>query len=289
MNAASYGQAAGDYTNALVALNKVFASGKYSLAPSYRQNFCADNNTTPEIIFPITEDGIKSETYGGTTYFVHAAIVGSMQASNFGVQDGWGGTRTTSALVAKFADPSGNTDQRAMFYTPGQNLNITAVTNATDGYGVRKWSNLTFAGGPAPSGAPDFCDADIPVFRLADANLMYAESVLRGGSGGDAATALTKVNANLTRAYGGNTSGNITSGQLTLDWILDERARELYWEGHRRTDLIRFGQFSNGSYVWPWKGNVAAGASVPATYNRLPLPSSDLNSNPNLKQNTGYN
>jgi hypothetical protein len=296
MNAGMYGAgagdytaASGDYTNALVALNKIFAAG-YTLAPSYRQNFCADNDASPEIIFPITQDVLVSQTYGGMTYFVHAAIVGSMQAANFGVAGGWGGTRTTSALYTKFADPSGATDQRAMFYTPGQTEQIDAVTVATQGYGVTKFTNLTFAGVAPPAGSPDFCSGDVVVFRLADANLMYAECVLRNGTGGDINTAVQKVNDNLTRAYGGSTSGNITAPALTLDWLLDERARELYWEGHRRTDLIRFAKFSdNAGYVWPWKGNVAAGATVPSTYNRLPLPSSDLNSNPNLKQNNGYN
>jgi hypothetical protein len=126
------------------------------------------------------------------------------------------------------------------------------------------------------------------MFRLADAYLMYAEAVLRGGEGGTRAQGLTFVNQILSRAYG-NGSGNISDSQLTLDFIIDERARELYWEGHRRTDLIRFGMFSASTYVWPWKGNVAGGASVASYRNILPIPASDLNSNGNLKQNPGYN
>ncbi|MFX8844659.1 RagB/SusD family nutrient uptake outer membrane protein, partial [Acinetobacter baumannii] len=85
--------------------------------------------------------------------------------------------------------------------------------------------------------------------------LIYAESVLRGGTGGDAATALGYINALRQRAYG-NTSGNITATQLTTDFILDERARELYWEGFRRTDLIRYNKFVDATYLWPWKGGV---------------------------------
>ena len=69
------------------------------------------------------------------------------------------------------------------------------------------------------------------------------------------------VNDLRERAFG-DASQNITSGQLTVDFILDERARELFWEGHRRTDLIRFGKFTGGDYVWPWKGNVAAGTAT---------------------------
>jgi starch-binding outer membrane protein, SusD/RagB family len=128
---------------------------------------------------------------------------------------------------------------------------------------------------------------DYPMFRLADAYLTYAEAVLRGGQGGDASTALNYVNQLRERAFG-NTSGNITSGELTLDFILDERARELYWEGHRRTDLIRFNKFTGGEYLWPWKGNVKAGAATPAYRNLYPIPSNDLGANPNLEQNDGY-
>ena len=90
-----------------------------------------------------------------------------------------------------------------------------------------------------------------------------------------------------TRAYG-NTTGNIGAGQLTLQYILDERARELYWEGHRRTDLIRYGILTNGTYLWPWKGGVSSGTAVDAKYNLFPIPSSNIVANPNLTQNTGY-
>ena len=116
---------------------------------------------------------------------------------------------------------------------------------------------------------------------------MYAESVLRGGTGGDATTALGYVNAILTRAYG-NATGNIAPAALTLNFILDERARELYGECHRRTDLIRFGKFSASTYVWPWKGNVAAGVSTDSHFDMFPIPSTDIGANPNLVQNTGY-
>lgn len=131
-----------------------------------------------------------------------------------------------------------------------------------------------------------FSDVDVPVFRLAEMYLIYAEAVKRGGTG-DANLALTYINLLRTRAYG-NTSGNITASDLTLDFILDERARELYWEGHRRTDLVRFEKFTQNSYLWPWKGGVASGTGVQDFKNLYPLPSADLNVNRNLHQNTGY-
>jgi hypothetical protein len=221
------------------------------------------------------------------TYLVHAAIGGSMSPAAFGVGGGWGGIRTTKALVNKFSDTSGKTDARAMFWTDGQKLEINDIGQFTDGYAITKFSNLTSTGAAAPHAHPDFVDTDYPVFRLADVYLMYAEGVLRGATTGDAATALSYVNALRQRAYG-NTTGNITSSQLTLDFILDERARELYWEGHRRTDLIRFGKFTGGSYLWPWKGKVAAGASTESFRDLYPIPSTDIGANPTLKQNTGY-
>jgi hypothetical protein len=116
--------------------------------------------------------------------------------------------------------------------------------------------------------------------------LIYAEAFKRGG-GGDEATALGYINALRTRAYG-NAFGNIDAGQMTLDFILDERARELYWEGFRRTDLIRFNKFVEGTYLWPWKGGVASGTGVSAIRKLYPIPSRDINSNTNLVQNTGY-
>ncbi|MGN0190163.1 MAG: RagB/SusD family nutrient uptake outer membrane protein, partial [Candidatus Cryptobacteroides sp.] len=106
-------------------------------------------------------------------------------------------------------------------------------------------------------------------------------AVLRGGQGASKTEALGKINDLRTRAYG-NTSGNISEQQLTLDFILDERARELYTECCRRTDLIRYGKFTSG-YDWNWKGGVADGKDVDAKYKYLPIPEAELSANPALK------
>ena len=271
------------YTDALTQLNKVIASS-YSLSPAYKNNFLADNNTSPEIIFPITFDGLHTRTYGGTVYLIHAAIGGSMDPSGtFGVGGGWGGIRTTSTFVNKFTDITGSSDKRAMFHTNGQNLEIIDIGAFTDGYAITKFRNRTSSNAPAPHAHPDFVDTDYPLFRLADAYLMYAEAVLR--TGGSSAQAITYVNALRQRAYG-NTSGNITT--INLDFILDERARELYWEGHRRTDLIRYKKFTGGNYLWPWKGKVQNGTATDTFRDLFPIPAADLSANPTLKQNTGY-
>ena len=267
--------------------SKVIAAG-YTLAPKYANNFTADNNLSSEMIFPITSDGQNTQTYGGMTYLIHAEIGGTMSAAQFGVGGGWGGIRTTKALVNKFTDTSGKTDKRAMFWSDGQKLEINDIGLFTDGWAIAKYSNLTSTGAAAPHAHPDFVDTDYPMFRLADVYLMYSEAVLRGATTGSASNALGYVNALRQRAYG-NTNGNITSSQLTLDFILDERSRELYWEGHRRTDLIRFGKFTGGSYLWPWKGKVAEGVATESFRDLYPIPSNDLGANPTLKQNPGYN
>jgi starch-binding outer membrane protein, SusD/RagB family len=272
------------YTEAVTYTKKVIEAG-YTLSPNYASNFMADNHISPEIIFPVAFDGLNTQTFGGTTFITHAAVGGNMSTGDFGVDSGWGGTRTTKAFVNKFSDTSGDTDSRAMFFTDGQTLEINDISVFNDGYAITKWKNIDTQGNPGSN--LTYMDIDFPVFRLADAYLMYAEAVLRGGTGGTVAEATGYINALRERAYG-NTNGNISQLELNLDFIIDERARELYWECHRRTDLIRFGKFSQSDYLWPWKGGVKEGVSTNIRYNVFPIPSSDLAANPNLDQNTGY-
>ena len=276
------------YTDAITYSKKVIDAG-YSLISNYAWLMRADNNlntsNTGEFIFTINYDGIHTQGYGGTTFLTHACVGGSMPATSFGVGGGWSGTRATKNLPDLFPDVTGTIDTRSQFYTSGQNLEIKDVTAFTDGLAVTKYKNIKRDGSPGSS--QDFSDIDMPLFRLSEMYLIYAESVLRGGAGGDLTTALGYINTIRTRAYG-NTSGNITSGALTLDFILDERARELYWEGFRRTDLIRFNKFVEGSYLWPWKGGVASGTGVSPIRKLYPIPSRDINANTNLIQNPGY-
>ncbi len=272
------------YTECISVLDKLF-NAPYSLSDDYLHNFVADNHTSPETIFPITFDGLNTQTYGGMVYLLHSQIGGSMPTYDLmGTGEAWAGLRTTSALVNKF-DLSNDT--RALFWSDGQSLEINDIGLFTDGYAITKFRNRKLDGTPSDTDQPVFVDTDWPVFRLADAYLMYAESVLRGGTGGSRSQALNYVNAIRERAFG-NTSGNITDAQLTLDFILDERARELFWEGHRRTDLIRFGVFTGGDYLWPWKGNVQEGVASERHRDLFPIPSAEIGANPNLEQNTDY-
>ncbi|AUC74332.1 RagB/SusD family nutrient uptake outer membrane protein [Olleya sp. Bg11-27] len=263
-------------------INTVDANGNGS---AYDELFLADNNVNGaqnEFIFTLNFDGINSQTYGGTTFLVHAAIGGDMDPNEFGVNGGWGGLRTTSALVNKM----GTGDSRALFYSAGQNLEITDMTTFTDGYAVTKFKNLKSDGTQGSDTAGDFVDTDLPLIRLSEIYLNYAEATLRGGSG-STSIALDLINELRERAYG-DTSGNISSGDLTLDFILDERARELYWEGQRRTDLVRYNYFTTSAYLWPFKGDAALGSSVSNFRNVFPIPTNTILSNPNLQQNTGY-
>jgi len=176
-------------------------------------------------------------------------------------------------------------DSRFLFYDEGQSLDIADIGEFTDGWAAPKFSNIEASTGNRAPGV-DQVSTDFPVFRLAEAYLMLAEAELRLNGSISSAT-LGYLNDLRTRAYGDN-SANVTSGEVTLDWILDERAREMYLEATRRTDLVRFGKFSGGDYIWPWKGGIEEGTSTPAYLDIFPIPSSDLIANPKLKQNEGY-
>ncbi len=268
------------FDSAIIYSSKVIAAG-YSLIPNYTQLFLADNNlNTSEFIFTVNYDGVKTQNYGGTTFLTHSPVGGSMSAAAFGIGGGWSGNRTTKSLINLFPDPNGTGDKRAEFYTSGQNLDINSIPTFTDGYAVAKFKNLTRSGALGQS--LDFSDIDFPLFRLAEQYLIYAEATLNNGAGGSASQALAYVN--LLRARAGATA--FTS--ITLQDILNERGRELYWEGFRRTDLIRYNQFVEGTYLWPWKGGIQSGTSVASFRKLFPIPSAEISSNTNLVQNPGY-
>jgi len=372
--------------NSGYSLNMTDANGN---GTAYDELFMADNDINGaqnEFIFALNFDGMQSQTYGGTTFLVHAAIGGSMNPANFGVNGGWGGLRTTKNLVNQFAvdldvlnsslgsqsdwglvgsaTPNGwngpdlemyqtgsqefsiyaeldsgelkfrfnedwgnnfgdngndgtlesgganipisagtyfivmdlssgtysisafSSDKRGMFYSDGQNLEIESIPPFEDGYAVTKWTNIDSNGNQGSDSSGNFVDTDIPLIRLAEIYLNYAEASLRGG-GGDSNTAVSLINQIRERGFGGS-SGAISSGDLTLDFILDERSRELYWEGLRRTDLIRYNRFTNSSYLWPFKGNEPTGVGVDDYRNLFPLPANVVAINSNLTQNEGY-
>ena len=294
------------YTDCITYAKKVIASS-YSLnttdannnGTAYDELFLADNNSNGaqnEFIFLASFDGLNTKTFGGTAFIIHGATGGNMNASSLGINDGWSGLTAPKEFVNKFEvsarngnnEPTAWKDKRAMFYTDGQTYENTDLKDFTkSGYAITKFKNITSTGAAGKDPEKKFPDTDLPLIRLAEVYLTYAEAVLRGGTGGDRATALGYINQLRTRAYG-NASGNIADSNLTLDFILDERARELYWEGLRRTDLIRYGKFTGGAYLWSFKGGAASGVAVPDYRNLYPIPQDARTANDNLTQNTGY-
>lgn len=272
------------YSDCATQCAAIIGSG-YSLAPNYLNNFNADNNTSPEAIFFIQSDGLVTQSYGPTTVMVNGQV-GSIEANGdqFGV-GGWGGAlRLRKQFVQKFEGAEFNNDARNTIISGDRTIDIASIADRDQGYILAKYSNKTSAGVAGVSST--FVDTDFPLFRLADAHLMYAECAVRGA--GDAGLALTYVNALRERANGGSQIGNITAGQLNLNFIIDERSRELHWEGHRRQDLIRFNRYSGGVYNWAWKGNSSNGVSISSNLRLYPIPQASLASNPNLTQNPGY-
>ncbi len=270
--------------DALTEIQTVIA-GPYQLNDDYRNMFLIDNEFSPELIFVVPQDGDNIRTWGGTTYLSHAACGGSADAGALGLSSCWGGIRIQPEIVMLFPNPEDSPDGRAIFFSEGQSgMELTELTNFADGWQSHKYINVS-SGGDFGSNA-DHVSVNYPMFRLGDAYLMYAEAVLRGG-GGSTGQAVTYINALRERAYG-DQSGNITEADLNLAFVLDERAREVYWEGHRRMDLIRYGLFTGGDYLWSWKGGVLGGTSISDIFNLYPLPAQELSANPKLVQNPGY-
>ena len=240
--------------------------------PAYQELFLADNDRcTDEIIFAIQQDGVYTQSYGCTNYIIFASTGGEMDPASIGISSGWGGLRMTPEFFAKFT----NDDQRKLFYTDTQQASIDDIGNFTNGYAFMKFLNRTSDGGAGQEAG--FVDTDFPLMRYADVLLMAAECEARGAScNGLAAFNQVRERAGLNPVFA-----------LNLDDILDERARELYQECWRRSDLIRFGKFTSG-YNWQWKGETQDGRDVDGHRALFPIPDSDRLANSNLKQNPGY-
>lgn len=201
----------------------------------------------------------------------------------------WQGVRAKSSLYNLFLkESSSDADTRKAMLRTDLTTSIEIIDENTfqnNGIPVTKYFNVNKDGTLPPSKE---AYVDFPLFRLGEIYLTYAEAVLRGGQGGDRATALRYVNDLRKRAYSDKTLAPISDSDLTLNFIIDERGREFFFEGQRRTDLVRFGLFTTAGYVWPWKGGAAKGKAVESFYNVFPIPSDDIGSNTNLKQNEGY-
>lgn len=275
-----------------VTYSKKVINANYSLEKNSHWLLLGDNHlNTNEFIFTLNYDNALTRTWNGTNFLALGAA--NIPESINGLSGSWNNFRMTQQLADLFPSADTLIDKRAQFFTTGQKKEVTDMGVSTDGYSSYKYRNLTRSGNKIVQNNSfnNLSDIDFPIFRLAEIYFTYAEAVLRGGSGGDVSTALSYINKLRGRAYANNPAssvGNIAASQLNLNFILDEKAREMYWEAQRRTDLIRYNRLTSADYLWAWKGNVIGGTGVDSKYNIFPLPTSDLLANPNLKQNANY-
>ena len=283
------------------------ANGKYS---AYQMLFMADNDQTGaynECIFGFALDGGTAASWGAST-FLHGSTWDANMAADYPQKSSqaWGGNRTRVDLVKKFISL---TDLNSLdSWTPetitkaaGDDRALLYGDNADGNHGKkdRKYTNddiATFADGIAttkftsdrsddgPTAVSDHCDNDIMLMRLPEAYYIYAEAEAREAGSEVTLTEGTRLINEVRKRANNN---NLLSS-YTLDELLDERAREFYFEGLRRTDLIRYGYFGNSNYTWQWKGGVQEGGKFPSYFNIFPIPQTELGTNHNLKQNPGY-
>ncbi len=286
--------------------DKVINSGAYQLATDYRQNFCANNNypANKEMIFAWEQDGIHTQGYVGTTFIIEsssdATYIPAEKYHGLTSNTNWNGNRSrknfmnilvdTLAVYGENPVPADDPEfkqckDKRVFLKQKKSIDIPAASASGDyGVGVYKFTARNADGSQAANYNPAFASTDFPVFRLADAYLMRAEANFRLGNNGEA---VKDINVIRERAYGDN-SGNITAEQVTAKFIIDERGREFYYEAQRRTDLVRFGQFTGGDYLWQWKGGIFKGVATDKHLNIFPIPGDETAANPNIKQNAGY-
>ena len=271
------------------------------LVDHYLYLFCGDNDVympggsdVNEILWGIPYDAVEITPYGGTTFLCCAGVSNLtwdtdkayMNCEDYGLNQQWGCMHATAEFADKFGSES-NDIRWSMWKKDedGFSKANTQFSKFTQGYGVVKFTNLqrgTNGELKAPNEITKFPNTDLPLIRLADVYLMYAECAMRGAA--DKAKGVEY--ANYVRERAGVSKW--TEAELTEQNIIDERCRELYWENVRRTDLVRFGLFAGNKYLWSWKANVAAGAAFPEYMNIFPIPSSVIAAQPDFKQNPNY-
>lgn len=281
---------------------KVMESG-YTLAPKYAHLFMGDNDKNGaqnEVILPIIQDGITTFSYAGSTFLIASTRNADMTANegSWGITEQWGGNRCRPTLIENFIPENteavtkdvGNAakmisiakDDRALFYSMDRKFTNDKIGTFKDGYSCLKWNGLYSTG----TGGHDskFADTDVPLMRVAEAYLTYAEAIFRANGKKSNAEVTNAINALRTRAHAA------TQQAYTEQEILNEWQKEFYFEGRRRIDLIRFGMFGGYSNknTWTWKNGVKNGSNFAATKNIFPIPTEEMNANHSLKQNPGY-
>jgi len=268
---------------------------------AYQMLFMGDNGengASVEAVLPLLGDGLLTTSYGTSMFLMSSAWNEDMDLDgNFGmVGKYWAGNRARHQLILKFF-PNDDApevgindmyvaagDDRALFHGIDRTVSAEVPGTFASGYSVGKFRN-TYSTGATPHSTA-FPDADYFLMRSAECYLIAAEADARLNNGTTTSTGAGYINQLRDRAH---KTQKLSS--YTLDQILDERSRELYFEGFRRTDLVRYGYFGgdkSGQYVWEWKGGSQNGASIPAYRNLFAIPSSDMTANPNLTQNPNY-
>lgn len=272
-------------TECIAACKDIIAYNKYSLEPNYADLFKADNHTSPEIIFPMVYDKANLQSWGGMMFLMCSAVNGDLKAG-IAAPGAWEGNHATESVYRRFTGVESMDDRCGVIYAGYNKLEMKDVDEFKEGVQVTKFSNFKKDGSDAGGSFPD---TDFPLFRLADVYLMYAEAIVRGGTGGSTSDALGYINDLRARAYVVDAVGQLASwSDVTLAFLLEERGRELLWEAQRRTDLVRFGKLTSADYLWAFKGGVKEGTGVDAKYNIYPIPADDINANPNLSQLEDY-
>lgn len=279
----------------------IFGMG-YSLSPSYADLFRGDNGSNPsaraEFLWAIDYDADNTESYGGTSYILSASMASTDitdQSRPNGQVNGWAGLRVPYEFVSEYYDVSGQDYETGIYETPdkrGEIFYIKGRSESMEGalYSfMNGWTCLKFNNIPSGetnqsflpiSATKGFSDVDFPMIRLAEIYLIYAEACMNLGVSEQASPMLAELSER---------AGVSSPGQITPEYLLAERARELLWEAHRRTDLIRFGVYDSPDFLWPYKGgDNFAGSGFPAYKCIFPLPPTELATNRELVQNPGY-
>ena len=274
----------------------------YELCPDYPALFRGDNGqnsqASAELIWAIDYSDANTESYGGTTYLLAAALAATDitdQSRPNGQRNGWAGLRVPYEYVNKYfgvveADyVTGEyqvLDKRGeAFYIKGRSESMEGeLYNFMNGWSCLKYNNIPYGQTDQSflptSAVRNFADVDFPMIRLGEIYLIYAEACMNLQQ---PSLALPYLQALSERA------GVTPPIEITADFLVAERARELMWEAHRRTDLIRFGLFNSDAYLWPYKGGDGfEGKAFPAYRCLFAIPPTELAANPYLRQNPGY-
>ncbi len=289
---------AADMNKVIALADEVIASGK-TLSTNFYHNFAPNNDalSTENLFTGInfggsSSGGIRSRYFcslhynqtpsGWNGFTTLGSFYDKFEASDKRRGDSYTGVTNVSGLrVGLLFGQQFDQNNVALKDRKGGNLSFTKTVKAVE----TDPATLEVTGVRVVKYPPDYNNGDnvnndFVIFRLADVLLMKAEAILRGGTGTNVApygtTALSIVNYIRTHA----SRGASVLPSLSLDQLLDERGRELYWEGWRRMDLIRFGKFLQA-------GEIRKTAS-PETRLLFPVPAQQIAANPNLTQNPGY-